>query len=600
MKGAPQRPGPNGSRVVRKRLSTPRLGAGLSVIAMQIGSFSKLGKMPVANEPTSDGIFPRSGSVGSEILTPKVRPNDAKAVDVWNDVAPFVAEPTVRTEGPVTGNEVTDDSILCDSSVSATDEDGFDASCNSFDGNHMSSPNSTPPPSNDEEHRKNNQYLASTKISHYPRQRMTDYLSSHQPLSDLLDQPQSMTPLYPENVSNNGCQPTVRSTAAAPCNDAITTGGAGGLPVLGPTIAQLERLFEATDRFRDTNRLKESDDQSPDRFGVAERHSPIQQPSQCSSSMFASNSRLCDIMFTSRPSEDNYVSYDPPCPYTKLNPQIPDLTPTSQPPQPFAVWPKEDKRSLLEFKLARFVLEDSERVSAGVHIFVDMSNIWVGFINTVKTALGVPLGQYLRTPMSFENLARILERGRNVQKRVLAGSLAFPASRRENWPPHLREAESMGYEMNIFDRVMVEKFSPRLKRQSRTSYCRATLYSANDLTSADESTEDGVVAKVTRKRGEQGVDENLHLNMMNSIIDNTRPGTMVLATGDAAQAQFSGGFKYYATRALERGWMVEVVSWNRTMSSAWYDPDFIAMYGDRIRIIELDGFIEELHAGYPA
>ncbi|RYP71477.1 hypothetical protein DL770_008125 [Monosporascus sp. CRB-9-2] len=578
MKGAPQRPGPNRSRVVRKRLSTPRLGAGLSVIAMQIGSFSRLGKTPVTNEPALDGILPKSGSVDSEILTPKVRPNDVKAVDVWNDVKPFVAEPMVRTGGPITDNETTDDSILCDSPVSATDEDGFDASCNSFDGNHLSSPNSTPPPSNDEEHRKNDQYLATTKINNYPRQRTVDYLSSHQPLSDLIDQLQSTTPLYAENVSNNRCPPTVRSAAAAPCNDAIITGDAGGPPVLGPTIAQLERLFEATQRFRDTDRLKESGDQSPNRF----------------------DSRLCDTMPTSRPSEDNYVSYVPPCPYTKFNPQIADPTPTSQPPQPFTVWSKEDKRSLLEFKLTRFVLEDSERVSAGVHIFVDMSNIWVGFINTVKTALGVPLGQYLRTPMSFEYLARILERGRNIQKRVLAGSLAFPASRRENWPPHLREAESMGYEMNIFDRVMVEKISPRFKRQSRTSSCRATLYNANDVASADESTEDGVAAKVTRKKGEQGVDENLHLNMMNSIIDNTSPGTMVLATGDAAQAQFSRGFKYYATRALERGWMLEVVSWNRTMSSAWYDPDFIAKYGDRIRIIELDGFIEELHAGYPA
>ncbi|RYP60826.1 hypothetical protein DL771_010358 [Monosporascus sp. 5C6A] len=597
MKGVPQRPGPNGSRVVRKRLSTPRLGAGLSAIAMQIGSFSRLGETPVANEPASDGILPRSGSVDSEILTPKVRPNDAKAFDVWNGVKPFVAEPMVRTGDPITDNETTDDSILCDSPVSSTDEYGFDASCNSFDRNHLSSPNSTPPPSNDEEHRKNDQYLATTKMNGHPRQRIADYLLSRQPLSDLTDQLQSVTPLCSENISSNGCSPTVRSPAAAPYNGVITTSGTGGPPVLGPTVAQLERLFEATQRFRDTNRLQESD-QSPDRFGVAGRHSPIEQPFQCSS-VFASNPRPCDIMSTSRPPEDNYGFYVPPCPYTQLNPQIAHPTPTSQPPQPFTVWSKEDKRSLLESKLTRFVLEDSERVSTGVHIFVDMSNIWVGFINTIKAALGVPLGQYLRTPMSFRHLARILERGRNIQKRVLAGSLAFPASRRENWPPHLREAESMGYEMNIFDRVMVEKISPRFKRQNRTSSCRATMYNANDMVSADESTEDGVAAKVTRKKGEQGVDENLHLNMMNSIIDNTSPGTMVLATGDAAQAQFSGGFKYYATRALERGWMLEVVSWNRTMSSAWYDPDFIAKYRDRIRIIELDEFIVELHAGYP-
>ena len=72
---------------------------------------------------------------------------------------------------------------------------------------------------------------------------------------------------------------------------------------------------------------------------------------------------------------------------------------------------------------------------------------------------------------------------------------------------------------------------------------------------------------------------------------------MVLATGDAAQAQFSDGFKQHATRALKAGWMVEVVSWNRTMSSAWTDPAFLAEYGNQLRIIELDAFIEELYTG---
>lgn len=84
--------------------------------------------------------------------------------------------------------------------------------------------------------------------------------------------------------------------------------------------------------------------------------------------------------------------------------------------------------------------------------------------------------------------------------------------------------------------------------------------------------------------------------MMHSILDNRDPGTMVLATGDAAQAQFSDGFKQHATRALRAGWKVEVISWSRNMSSAWYEPDFLSEYGDQIRIIKLDEFLEELHA----
>lgn len=83
---------------------------------------------------------------------------------------------------------------------------------------------------------------------------------------------------------------------------------------------------------------------------------------------------------------------------------------------------------------------------------------------------------------------------------------------------------------------------------------------------------------------------------MHSILDNRDPGTMVLATGDAAQAQFSDGFKQHATRALRAGWKVEVISWSRNMSSAWYDPDFLAEYADKIQIIALDEFIGELDA----
>ena len=120
---------------------------------------------------------------------------------------------------------------------------------------------------------------------------------------------------------------------------------------------------------------------------------------------------------------------------------------------------------------------------------------------------------------------------------------------------------------------------------------------ANAITSGDESGEDVTRLGYETRNGEQGVDEILHLNMMNSILDDMRePGTMVLATGDAAQAEFSEGFLEYAIRALSQGWNLELVTWKRTISSAWVDPAFKNKFEGHFRIIYLDNFLEELNA----
>lgn len=117
------------------------------------------------------------------------------------------------------------------------------------------------------------------------------------------------------------------------------------------------------------------------------------------------------------------------------------------------------------------------------------------------------------------------------------------------------------------------------------------------MTSGDESSEDTTRASYETRNGEQGVDEILHLNMMNSILDDMQePGYMVLATGDAAQAEFSEGFLEYANRALSQGWNLELVTWKSTISSAWMNPAFRSKHGEHFRIIYLDDFLEELNA----
>ncbi|KAI2777884.1 hypothetical protein F4815DRAFT_276001 [Daldinia loculata] len=234
---------------------------------------------------------------------------------------------------------------------------------------------------------------------------------------------------------------------------------------------------------------------------------------------------------------------------------------------------------------------NSSLAEADVHIFVDMSNIFIGFCESYKISRQIPLTRRISMPpFSFKTLALVMERARNVQKRVLAGSIYGVANNnpQTSWPPYFLEAEQLNYKMNVFSRVRKRKVSPsKSKGRGRTPTERPD--EAGDIS-------EDVTYEV--RNGEQGVDENLHLNMMDSMWDNmSRPGTMVLATGDAAEAEFSGGFLQYAIRALEKGWKLELVTWKRPLSSAWTDPKFLKRYRNQFSIIFLDDFLEELQTG---
>src|SRR5262249_33568853 len=151
-------------------------------------------------------------------------------------------------------------------------------------------------------------------------------------------------------------------------------------------------------------------------------------------------------------------------------------------------------------------------------------------------------------PFGFRQFAYVLERGREVEKRILAGSLIDAFNKR--WPPHMQEAGECGYEMNIMQRV------PKLESPARRN--RKSL-PRGDWTTSESSDDNSRRARVARN-GEQGVDEILHLKMLQSVIDYD-PAVMVLATGDAAKAEYSDGFKLNVERALQRGWVVELVAW---------------------------------------
>lgn len=207
----------------------------------------------------------------------------------------------------------------------------------------------------------------------------------------------------------------------------------------------------------------------------------------------------------------------------------------------------------------------------------------IGFQDSLKRSRGIPVSRRIRSqPFSYHNLSLILERGRPAAKRVLAGSDNFPA---------VQEAKLIGYETNILERVhKAKELTPRKKKSSSNNYNSSNYTSATGQSSSSETT----AGFAPEKWVEQAVDEILHLKMLESVVDAKTPSTIVLATGDAAEAEYSEGFLKMVERALEKGWMVELVSFKNNISGAYKRKEFRGKWEKQFKIIILDEYVELL------
>ena len=199
----------------------------------------------------------------------------------------------------------------------------------------------------------------------------------------------------------------------------------------------------------------------------------------------------------------------------------------------------------------------------------------IGLHDAFKISRGLSIASRIRRqPISFQNLSIILERGRPTAKRVLVGSDNFPS---------IQEAKRIGYETNILDRVhKAKELTPRQMKYRNV----------NGATSSGSETT--AVMYAPEKWVEQAVDEILHLKILESVVDANEPSTIVLATGDAAEAEYSQGFLKMVERALGKGWKVEVVSFRKNISGSYRKKEFRDRWGSHFKIIELDDFVQEL------
>ena len=265
--------------------------------------------------------------------------------------------------------------------------------------------------------------------------------------------------------------------------------------------------------------------------------------------------------------------------------------------RPMYMTSEADKRKFLAHKMAPLSLMDHDLTlgpstasvaTAPIHIFIDLSNIIIGFYDCMKMKRGIPAQRKVKAPaFSFGNFHQLLTRGREVGKKVIAGSLSSNPGARI--PEYMPKAESLGYEMNILQRVT--KTVPLRAGNHRHSF---GPFTGDSSTSGPESSGDDSRPYLS-KQGEQGVDEVLHLKILQSVVDCKQPGTVVLATGDGARAEYSDGFKAHMERALVSGWHVELYSWSQNLSSEWKSSTFTKKWGDKFRVITLDSCAEELY-----
>ena len=229
---------------------------------------------------------------------------------------------------------------------------------------------------------------------------------------------------------------------------------------------------------------------------------------------------------------------------------------------------------------------------SGIHVFVDISNILIGFHEQLKSNRNLPPDQKVhRIPFNFPNFSLVLERGRPAAKRVLVGSDNFP---------HIERARDLGYETNILERVHKAKaLKPSTPSRhhhhhgNKNSHYHTSTGNTSGSDTAPGPFPSTAVALGPAKWVEQAVDEILHLKILESVVDSETPGgTMVLATGDAAIAEYSAGFLRMVERALKKGWTVELVSFSKGLSGLYRRGEFKRTWGPKFGIVELDGWAE--------
>jgi hypothetical protein len=227
----------------------------------------------------------------------------------------------------------------------------------------------------------------------------------------------------------------------------------------------------------------------------------------------------------------------------------------------------------------------------GIHVFVDASNIMIGFKDMLRVNGVQPFD------MSFDSLALLMERRRPVAKRCFVGS-----HREANPLPQvtrlIETSKAVGYECSVQEQVYIAREESKKKKffndVNRMGWQKAIQKRSGSGSDSETGAAAAPKTPSAPKWVEQGVDELLHLKMCQSLLDAETPSTMVLATGDGAEAEMSDGFLAHVERALRLGWKVELITWRQQTNGGYKRKAFRQKWGEQFTITELDDFLEDL------
>jgi hypothetical protein len=152
------------------------------------------------------------------------------------------------------------------------------------------------------------------------------------------------------------------------------------------------------------------------------------------------------------------------------------------------------------------------------YIFIDFSNIYIGFYNYImhnckKYKISNP-------KMDYNMLFSIIEKNKNIKKKVLVGS--FKNTKKIIKEENLKKIfNNLGYEVLLLERI---------------------------------------------DNKEYGVDDLLHKNIINTLLFE-KPGTIIIATGDGKNGDYTNNSFYeICINALKRGWCIKIISWRKQLS----------------------------------
>jgi hypothetical protein len=236
-------------------------------------------------------------------------------------------------------------------------------------------------------------------------------------------------------------------------------------------------------------------------------------------------------------------------------------------------------------------LVNEKTTAEGIHVFVDASNIMIGFKDMLR------LNGVLPCDMSFDSLALLMERRRPVAKRCFVGS-----HREANPLPQITRlvetSKAVGYECSVQEQVYIAREESQKKKffndVNRLGWQKAIQKRSGSGSDSETGAAAAPPTPSTPKWVEQGVDELLHLKMCQSLLDTESPSTMILATGDGAEAEMSDGFLAHVERALRLGWKVELITWRQQTNGGYKRKAFRQRWGEQFSITELDDFLEDL------